>query len=65
MSGVAGIAGKGKQVLINRMLDKTAHRGSAGQQIVEIEGNTLGIAWAQAQVVNSQLTLLRGPLGDE
>ncbi|MBN1888328.1 MAG: hypothetical protein JW850_10070 [Thermoflexales bacterium] len=88
MAGIAGIASLGKETDVNRTLDKMAHRGPAGLQVVEIEGNTLGMTWtqpqagsaallgqgmvrddigggnlAQAQVVDGQLTLLRGPLG--
>jgi asparagine synthase (glutamine-hydrolysing) len=88
MAGIAGIASSGKQTDVNRTLDKMAHRGPAGLQVVEVEGNTLGMAWtqpqansaallgqgtvrddigggnlAQAQVVDGQLTLQRGPLG--
>ncbi len=49
MSGIAGMAQIGKQELVNQMLDKIAHRGPAGREIIEVEGATLGIVWTRPQ----------------
>jgi len=49
MAGIAGIARPGKQAEVSRMLGKIAHRGPAGSEIIAVEGNTLGIAWAKPQ----------------
>jgi asparagine synthase (glutamine-hydrolysing) len=49
MAGIAGIARPGKQAEVSRMLGKIAHRGPAGSEIIAIEGNTLGLAWAKPQ----------------
>lgn len=49
MSGIAGIAGLGKQAEVKRMLDKIAHRGPGGREVMEIGGATLGVAWSASQ----------------
>lgn len=49
MSGIAGIAGSGRQAEIERMLDRIIHRGPAGRSIMEMGGATLGIVWTRAQ----------------
>lgn len=49
MSGIAGIARKGERTKVERMLEKIAHRGPAGQAIIEGETATLGIVWPKAQ----------------
>lgn len=49
MSGIAGITQTGKQELVERMLDKLAHRGPAGREIVESDGATLGVVWTRPQ----------------
>ena len=49
MAGLAGLARAGERALVERMLDKMAHRGSAGRQVVEFENATLGLAWPAAQ----------------
>jgi len=49
MSGIAGIAGAGRQAEVERMLEKIGHRGPAGRRIVEVDGATLGIVWTKIQ----------------
>jgi len=48
MSGIAGIAQSGKQVEVQRMLDKIAHRGRI-TTIIESASVTLGGTWPQFQ----------------
>jgi len=49
MSGVAGIARSRQRALVNQMLDKIAHRGSAGRAVIEVRGGTLGVVWTKPQ----------------
>ena len=49
MSGIAGILAPNEKVRVERMLDKLAHRGSAGRTVVEDEAGTLGAVWGMAQ----------------
>jgi asparagine synthase (glutamine-hydrolysing) len=58
MSGIAGIAGLGKQAEVEGMLDKITHRGPGGRKVMEIEGATLGIVWSTSQT-NARAALER------
>ncbi len=49
MSGIVGIARPRNNVLVNRMLDKIAHRGGAGRVTMSVKGATLGIVWPEPQ----------------
>jgi asparagine synthase (glutamine-hydrolysing) len=49
MAGIAGIANKNKSVLVNLMLDKISHRGSAGRNVREFESCTMGLVWQDSQ----------------
>jgi asparagine synthase (glutamine-hydrolysing) len=49
MSGIAGIAGSGRQAQLERMLDKIAYRGPAGRDIIEARDCTLGLVWTRSQ----------------
>ena len=49
MSGIAGIADPDRRQDVQRMLDRMAHRGPAGREIVAAQGGTLGVAWTKAQ----------------
>jgi hypothetical protein len=49
MSGIAGIVGSGKQSQVERMLDRMAHRGPAGRDIIEARDCTLGLVWTRSQ----------------
>ena len=49
MSGIAGIAQKDQSVLVNRMLDKIAHRGPAGRYVLTDRQCTLGVVWPDSQ----------------
>ena len=49
MAGIAGIAAPNEQVRVDRMLDKLAHRGSAGRAVVETGVATVGAVWGTAQ----------------
>lgn len=49
MAGIAGIAEAGKRGDVERMLEKIAHRGRAGRNIMECDGTTLGAAWPRMQ----------------
>ena len=52
MSGIAGIARTGERKLVNRMLDKIAHRGPAGRAVVEANGATLGVVWTEPKAAS-------------
>lgn len=49
MAGIAGIAGRDDRELVHTMLERLAHRGPAGREIVEGAGGTLGVVWTEAQ----------------
>jgi len=49
MSGIAGIAASGEQARVEKMLKRIAHRGQAGQGLLEGKGGTLGVLWTRAQ----------------
>jgi asparagine synthase (glutamine-hydrolysing) len=49
MAGIAGIAGTSDRGLVRDMLERLAHRGPAGQQIVDGPGGTLGAVWTESQ----------------
>lgn len=49
MAGIAGIAGSGKETQVRKMVDRIAHRGSAGREILAVGGSTLGALWPRAQ----------------
>jgi asparagine synthase (glutamine-hydrolysing) len=49
MSGIAGIAASGKQGQVERMLNKMAHRGPAGRDLMEVGDCTLGLVWTRSQ----------------
>jgi len=49
MAGIAGIARRGQSWLVNVMLDRMAHRGSAGRAVVETSVGTMGVIWPQPQ----------------
>lgn len=69
MSGIAGIFAPGGQDVVERMLDRMAHRGPAGRKIIETEGATFGIAWTALQetsvTVLEQEQILRDEAGSE
>ena len=49
MSGIVGIAQPRQQAEVGRILDRIAHRGPAGREIVETDGHTLGLVWPRSQ----------------
>jgi len=49
MAGIAGVAKPGKSWLVNRMLDKMIHRGSAGRAVLETPQTTMGVSWPRLQ----------------
>ena len=49
MAGIAGIAHSGKRGQVDGMLEKIAHRGPAGREIVETDEATLGVEWTKPQ----------------
>ena len=49
MAGIAGIAKGGQRLLVEKMLEKIAHRGRAGQEVVEMGNSTLGLVWNEAE----------------
>lgn len=53
MSGIAGIAAGGKGAEVNGMLQKMAHRGREGSQVIEWPSATLGLAWTKAQAATA------------
>ena len=54
MAGIAGIACSDRQSLVENMLDKIAHRGTAGVDMLSGRGSTLGVVWAQAAAESGQ-----------
>jgi len=56
MSGIAGIAGAGRQRDVQRMLNRIAHRGGGGQAVFEIDGVTLGVVRTRAQAARPAKT---------
>jgi len=51
MSGIVGVTDpseKGRK-LVESMLDKVSHRGSAGREIISLDGVTLGVVWTDYQ----------------
>jgi asparagine synthase (glutamine-hydrolysing) len=69
MSGIAGIAASGKQGQVERMLDKMAHRGPAGRDLVEVGDCTLGLVWTRSQAnaatMLKQASIARDEAGHE
>lgn len=49
MSGIAGIARPGKRQLVTKMLEKIAHRGGAGQEVMDNGTATMGMVWPETQ----------------
>jgi len=49
MAGIAGVAKTGKTWLVNCMLDRIIHRGSAGREVIETPLGTMGVTWLQPQ----------------
>lgn len=45
IAGIVGIAGNGNGEVVKRMLARMAHRGRFGQDVVAVNGMTLGIVW--------------------
>jgi asparagine synthase (glutamine-hydrolysing) len=43
MTGIAGANRKGMTVIVERMLDKIAHRGHSKRDVAEFDGGTLGV----------------------
>ncbi|MCK5578777.1 MAG: asparagine synthase [Planctomycetes bacterium] len=53
MSGIVGIAQSGKSNEVEKMLDKIAHRGPAGREVVELDSATFGIVYTKIQKVSA------------
>lgn len=49
MAGIAGIARRGASEMVQRMLEKIAHRGPAGSAITQGKNATLGVCWPHPQ----------------
>lgn len=49
MARIAGIAGRGKQADVQRMLNRMRHRGTVGCESFETPDFTLGAVWTDAQ----------------
>lgn len=50
MSGIAGVDQPGKQRIVERMLEKISHRGQAGRKVKSVNGATIGMVCAEAQM---------------
>jgi len=50
MSGIAGVDQPGKQQIVERMLEKISHRGQAGRKVKSVNGATIGMVCAEAQM---------------
>jgi asparagine synthase (glutamine-hydrolysing) len=49
MSAIAGIDIPGKQSEVIQMLEMMGHRGPAGNEVIEVNGATLGVTWTESQ----------------
>jgi len=49
MGAIAGIAKPQMESLVNKMLDKMAHRGPAGHTVFDVDDITLGTSWTEMQ----------------
>jgi len=49
MSGIAGIAGRGKRINVERMLHAVQHRGGIGHGVIDADGASLGAVWPELQ----------------
>lgn len=50
MSGIAGVDQPGKQRTVKKMLEKISHRGQAGRKVKSVNGATIGMVCAEAQI---------------
>lgn len=48
MSGIVGIENSKRHTQVEQMLDRIAHRGGAGREIIEADGGTLGVVWTES-----------------
>ncbi|MBN2147908.1 MAG: hypothetical protein JW726_10990 [Anaerolineales bacterium] len=55
MTAIAGIVKSGKSELVKKMLEKMAHRGSAGRYIVDQANVTIGVTYPKSQVSTGKL----------
>ena len=65
MSGIAGIAARGRHGLVEQMLQKQSHRGPAGRALLERHGVTLGVNWTRSQARAAAHLEQRGTAADE
>ncbi len=49
MAAIAGIASPGKTKEVCQLLEAMQYRGPAGQEVIETQGATLGVAWTEPQ----------------
>ncbi len=68
MSGIAGIFKPGARDVVERMLDKMAHRGPAGRKVIETGEATFGLVWTVTQEKSAEVLeqehILRDEAGD-
>jgi asparagine synthase (glutamine-hydrolysing) len=65
MAGIAGVSRPQSSDLIDRMLQKLAHRGGGGLEIREVEGCTFGLTWSPSHSELSQRLVSEHLLSDE
>ncbi len=64
MAAIAGIASPGKKKEIMKLLEAMQYRGPAGQQVIETDGATLGVAWTMPQA-NAQEKLTQKEIAQD
>jgi asparagine synthase (glutamine-hydrolysing) len=64
MAGIAGVSAPGQGEVVEQMLQKLAHRGRAGYEIIETKGATLGLAYSDTDVTAVEDLKKRGTARD-
>jgi asparagine synthase (glutamine-hydrolysing) len=64
MGAIAGITQPHMEALVNKMLDKMAHRGPAGRAVFDVNGVTLGASWTKMQTSQKNAVEERGLVVD-
>jgi len=55
MAGIAGISVAGRKIQVRQMLDRIAHRGCSGCEILELNNCTIGIVFPEYQQTSSDI----------
>lgn len=65
MAGIAGIAEKGAERMVNTMLEKMKHRGKAGRSVFETANATFGVIWNEGEKESVMKNIAEGSAGYE